>query len=353
MSNILRPASRTYAQIKMGKQNGEAPLVQTANLPKLMSLPTFKNDSLPVIYKRNVEQPRLEYLQKPSKTCNQPLTVFVKTARSSKLHATTNREAIREYVKWMRPNGDVNLYFLLGHDDKGHVLDGDLKMENAKNGDIIVGDFEDTYDNLPIKTFLGYQYFNDYCRKSTHVTFFDDDTFVRLDQFDEIFSDEKGAKDEIICLRGQPIHLEHAPYFGKYYIWHDQWPVVYDIPPYCNGQCMAASAKRSVDLYSTQKSELDFSARAIYRAAAHTDRHDLRIEDMYYVGIMRRKARLNDPLSISELQWSQGTTDYQQYSTPMIFRPSTRDAMPTLSENRIYRAQTSFRELQARKTAAA
>ena len=51
----------------MGKQNGEAPLVQTANLPKLMSLPTFKNDSLPVIYKRNVDQPRLGYLHKPAK----------------------------------------------------------------------------------------------------------------------------------------------------------------------------------------------------------------------------------------------------------------------------------------------
>ena len=51
---------------------------------------------------------------------------------------------------------------------------------------------------------------------------------------------------------------------------------------------------------------INHSARAIYHAAANTDRHDLRIEDMYYVGIMRRKAKLNDPLSISELEWSKG-----------------------------------------------
>lgn len=143
MSNLLRPDARTYNQIKMGKQSGEMPLVQTANLPKIMSLPTFKNDSLPVIYKRNVEQPKLGYLHKPTHPCNSPLTVFVKTARYSKNHsAKSNREAIREYAKYMRPKNDINLYFLIGHDDKGHVLDGDLKMEAARNGDIIVGDFE-------------------------------------------------------------------------------------------------------------------------------------------------------------------------------------------------------------------
>ena len=53
-----------------------------------------------------------------------------------------NREALREYVKWMRPKGDVNLYFLLGHDDKGHILDANLKKEHARYGDIIVGDFQ-------------------------------------------------------------------------------------------------------------------------------------------------------------------------------------------------------------------
>ena len=142
MSNLLRPDAQTYVQIKMGKQSGETPLVQTANLPKLMSMPSFKNDSLPVIYKRNVEQPKLGYLQKPTKPCLGPLTVFVKTARTSKLNGKPNREALREYVKWMRPKGDVNLYFLLGHDDKGHILDANLKKEHARNGDIIVGDFQ-------------------------------------------------------------------------------------------------------------------------------------------------------------------------------------------------------------------
>ena len=151
MSNLLRPDARTYVQIKMGKQSGETPLVQTANLPKLMSMPSFKNDSLPVIYKRNVEQPKLGYIQKPTKPCSGPLTVFVKTARTSKLNGKPNREALREYVKWMRPKGDVNLYFLLGHDDKGHILDANLKKEHARNGDIIVGDFQGYFYSFWVK----------------------------------------------------------------------------------------------------------------------------------------------------------------------------------------------------------
>jgi len=32
--------------------------------------------------------------------------------------------------------------------------------------DIIIGDFYDTYENLPLKTYLGYQFYNDQCKVS-------------------------------------------------------------------------------------------------------------------------------------------------------------------------------------------
>ena len=34
------------------------------------------------------------------------------------------------------------------------------------------------------------------------------------------------------------------------------------------------------------------SARSIYRAASNTNRHDFRLEDMFFTGILRRKANL-------------------------------------------------------------
>ena len=32
--------------------------------------------------------------------------------------------------------------------------------------DIIIGDFYDTYENLPLKTYLGYQFYHDQCEVS-------------------------------------------------------------------------------------------------------------------------------------------------------------------------------------------
>ena len=32
--------------------------------------------------------------------------------------------------------------------------------------DIIIGDFYDTYENLPLKTYLGYQFYHDQCKVS-------------------------------------------------------------------------------------------------------------------------------------------------------------------------------------------
>ena len=56
-----------------------------------------------------------------------------------------------------------------------------------------------------------------------------------------------------------------------------KWPNVYKLPSYCNGQCMATTKK---------------IADSIYKTASITDRHEFRIEDIYYTGIIRKKAGL-------------------------------------------------------------
>ena len=69
---------------------------------------------------------------------------------------------------------DYQLYFLLGRGPNLDVLEGQelekqkivlqgLIKEAKEHNDIVVGDFLDTYENLPIKTMLGYQFFHDYC----------------------------------------------------------------------------------------------------------------------------------------------------------------------------------------------
>ena len=116
-----------------------------------------------------------------------------------------------------------------------------MEKEENEFSDMIVGDFEDTYDNLPLKTFLGYQFYHDFCKdsfevihfylhnnctdsnlvkNSQYVAFIDDDTIVRFDEFDSVFNQLLG--DEMICLRGNPIQHENPTYYGKYHIWYDQ-----------------------------------------------------------------------------------------------------------------------------------
>ena len=49
------------------------------------------------------------------------------------------------------------------------ILNPVMAEEDIEFADMIVGDFEDTYDNLPLKTFLGYQFYHDFCQESLTI----------------------------------------------------------------------------------------------------------------------------------------------------------------------------------------
>lgn len=61
-----------------------------------------------------------------------------------------NRRAIRQYYSAFLRNTTYSLYFLLGRGFAPNVELG-IKAEASRYKDIIMGDFEDTYDNLPLK----------------------------------------------------------------------------------------------------------------------------------------------------------------------------------------------------------
>ena len=70
-----------------------------------------------------------------------------------------------------------------------------------------------------------------------------------------------------------------APYSGKYYVWADLWPPNYTVPAYCNGQCTLLN---------------EDAAERIYTEAMRTDRHGFRLEDFFYIGILRAKSNISD-----------------------------------------------------------
>ena len=115
----------------------------------------------------------------------------------------------------MMPLDDYDLYFLVGSEFRLSIFGNEDNLikydahdglaEEIKNfDDLIVGEFEDNYENLPIKTFLGeepyfsnifylhflgYKFLSEVCnRKYEFVTFTDDDTFIDWSKFNEFMT---------------------------------------------------------------------------------------------------------------------------------------------------------------------
>ena len=124
-------------------------------------------DELPPIFASSEKQENITYLTKPKSCESSDLAVLVKTARSEKME----RDWIRDYSQKMAEIGNFTftLVFLLGDKNDGNT---DLLMHEAKKyDDILIGKFIDTYDNLPLKTYLGYQYFSEECTNIPYVVF--------------------------------------------------------------------------------------------------------------------------------------------------------------------------------------
>ena len=74
--------------------------------------------------------------------------------------------------------------FLLGKAKVGEDSKTKQKIltEMSKYDDIIIGDFIDTYDNLPVKTLSGYSYVKKHCgnleRNPKWIMFHDDDVLL-------------------------------------------------------------------------------------------------------------------------------------------------------------------------------
>ena len=77
------------------------------------------------------------------------------------------------------PGVVTKLVFLLGcpEDDKTQEM---LEEENKKHGDIVQGDFLDTYHNLSYKAIMGHLWVSEFCDHAEFVVKTDDDMFIDL-----------------------------------------------------------------------------------------------------------------------------------------------------------------------------
>ena len=77
------------------------------------------------------------------------------------------------------PGVSTRLVFLLGA-TKDAALQRSLEMESRRHGDLVQGDFLDTYHNLSYKAIMGNLWVAEFCSQAQFVVKTDDDMYVDL-----------------------------------------------------------------------------------------------------------------------------------------------------------------------------
>jgi hypothetical protein len=176
--------------------------------------------------------------------------------------------------------------FLLGKGQKTEAADVSKAIleEMEEHGDIVLGNFVDSYDNLPHKTMTGYTYFAKQCHradKKQYVMFIDDDVLMDVQNLDGYFKSENASDFACFGFLG-----EHARpnRWGKYNVTIEQWAGGHFFPKFCSGKSAVCS---STDINpgpcAGMSSEM---AEKIFDAASTTDAKGFKLEDVLFTGIV-------------------------------------------------------------------
>ena len=186
------------------------------------------------------------------------------------------RNAIRE--TWTKANSwpnfkksmSIKTVFLFGKyadsKDNSRVIN-----ESMKYGDIVVGNFLDSYRNLTIKVLNGLYWARHYCASAKFIAKIDDDTFINIPLLYKYLE----AKPQLnYTIFGYLIMKSMTKRTGKYYVSYKSYPF-YSYPPYTTGNMYIAT------------SETFF---ALLDVAPYQPR--IEMEDVFITGILAKIAKI-------------------------------------------------------------
>lgn len=210
----------------------------------------FEKIGDPYFFKYKTIEDRYLFIQKPRcMTSNKGdwlrLTVIIK----SRITSFQKRMVIRE--TWGNQdqnttNAVIRTVFNIGVSNVFGIAQN-LTLESRKFKDIIQSDFEDTYRNLTIKTFMGIKWAREMCVSSDFFLFADDDVIVLLKRLVK-FLRQFSKKD--IIYAGNVMYNMLARREKKYltYVTYDEY-LLEKYPPYVLGGCVIYS-RRSLEAIS-------------------------------------------------------------------------------------------------------
>ncbi|ELT96381.1 hypothetical protein CAPTEDRAFT_184731 [Capitella teleta] len=158
------------------------------------------------------------------------------------LHSYSDRrDAIRR--TWGGASHHVQLVFVFGaHPDKRE--NDRVLVESSDYGDIIQGDFHESYRNMTLKSLLGLKWVHEYCPSAKYIIKSDDDMVVNIPTL-----------LKVIHKRGMSWAMM-GPYNGRSRVyragkWRLRWEdfPFYFYPPYESGSCYVITADLAFPLF--------------------------------------------------------------------------------------------------------
>ncbi|CBY08085.1 unnamed protein product [Oikopleura dioica] len=173
----------------------------------------------------------------------------------------------------------LKLYFVFGKRPNGMEI---LQKELEQFDDLIIANFTDEYNNLPLKTFATHNFLNsDYfydCNVNWTI-FHDDDEVVNYQKLvNDVLKKEKSDTAKFRCIFSN-VNSGPPNRSGKYGVNAHNFPMGYIFPAFCHGSAGAFSKKASEDIFNIARTH-SFSGFIL--------------EDVMFAGIFREIAKDSD-----------------------------------------------------------
>lgn len=175
-----------------------------------------------------------------------------------------------------------------------------IQQESQLYGDIVTGNFHDSYRNLTYKHLMGYLWVLNHCSQAKYVLKADDDAFIDIFQLFKFVLRTFGKDPEpaLICNvfpeGTKPVRGSDS--MGK------KWAVTYEeypydkYPKYCGGLAYLVTPSVIREIYSKSQNQKD---------------KYLWIDDVFVTGILREKAHV-EPFYLN-LRYSYEPEDYRKW----------------------------------------
>lgn len=206
--------------------------------------------------------------------CDKPWISLLTVVISAPMNVL-NREVIRNtWGRAMKESGSMNMIFFMGRGGN-ETAEQIIQSESEQFGDIVQGDFIDSYRNLTLK---GLYFMEWTLRNCSHVKWIlkaDDDVMINPYSFQR-YLQRKKRRDSAI----HGLIIKNATVFrdpeNKWYTSESEFPD-HNYPPYCQGTTYLLSAKTIRKLLQFQRQ--DPNPIFVW-------------EDIYFTGILAKKARV-------------------------------------------------------------